>query len=159
MIVKEKFQAGRDYLHLAHKTALYYSIRVPAAAEDLAAEIWGEEFIRRFWEENPETAWAELFVDPGDLSVLLIVGDADLQTDGNFYVAVFESPIVVEQFGEDRLYIYYDKELPLHDAPEDTVYDIIELTGHDTGEWDILEWEYADATDRGMHRVIFGPAE
>lgn len=157
MILKEKFKATRDYLQIAYEDALAYPLCTPSKAEEVASDVWGEVFVACFWIENPETAWADFFVTP-DLDVLLVVGEQDLSTDGKFYVAVFEQPVQVEKFGDDRLYIYYDMELPLDDAPENIVYDIIELAGHDTGEWDILEWEDAAATDRGMHRVIFEPA-
>ena len=157
MVLKEKFEATRDYLQLAHGDALAHSLGVPTKAEEVAADVWGEDFITRIWNENPQTAWADFFICP-NLDVLLIVGEQDLQTDGKFYVTIFDSPVQVEKFGEDRLYIYYDKELPLDDAPENVAYKIIELAGYDTGEWDVLEWEHADVTDRKMHRVIFEPA-
>ncbi len=154
MKVKEKFEASRSYLQLSHREALAHLINLPVQAEKVAADVWGEDFVAQVWEENPETAWADFFICP-NLDVLLIIGEQDLSTDGKFYILIFDSPIQVEQYGQDRLYIYYDKELPLHEAREDVAYEIISLVGYDTGEWQILEMEEAAATDRGMNRVIF----
>ena len=152
MILKEKFEVKRSHLQLAGDT-LAYPLNVPAKAEEIAADVWGDDLIAQVWEENPETAWADFFIAP-NLDVLLIVGEQDLSTDGKFYAAIFDSPIQVEEFGDDRLYIYFDKELPFYEIGENA-YDIISLAGYDTGEWEMIDMEDAAATDRGMHRVIF----
>lgn len=153
MRVKEKFEASRSYLQLSHREALAHLINLPVQAEKVAADVWGEDFVARVWEENPETFWADFFICP-NLDVLLIVAEQALDTDGKFYVAVFDSPIQVEKFGDDRLYIYFDKELPFYEIGENA-YDIISLAGYDTGEWEMIDMEDAAATDRGMNRVIF----
>lgn len=158
MKLVEKFEATRDYLQLVHGEAIHFALQAPRKAEELAEDVWGEDFVTRIWEENPQTAWADFFITPA-LDVLLIVGEQDLDTDGKFYVAIFDQPIQVEKFGDDRLYIYFDTELPLQEAPEEILFAVLEFSGKDAEDWNFLEFEDAAANPTyGWPRAIFETA-
>ena len=149
----DKFEAMRADLYIAHEDALSYPVGARDTAEKEAVEVWGIDFIDRVWERNPETAWADFFIAP-NLDVLLIVGEQALDTDGKFYVAVFEQPIQVEKFGDDRLYIYFDKALTSY-AMGEKAHNILKLVGYDAGEWNLVDIKDASETGRDIHCLIF----